>query len=42
MAATRPASSETDGKVLTIKTAPIKFTRPGQDIISTLNFVRVE
>lgn len=33
---------ESDGKNLTIRTAPIKSTRTGQDIISMLTFVRVE
>ncbi|MGH1571882.1 lipocalin-like domain-containing protein [Methylobacterium sp. P31] len=33
---------ETDGKTLTIKTAPIKFSRTGQDMVSTLTFQRVE
>ncbi len=33
---------EIDGKLLTIKTAPIKFTRTGHDMVSTLTFERVE
>lgn len=33
---------EIEGKLLTIKTAPIKFTRTGQDMVSTLTFERVE
>jgi hypothetical protein len=33
---------EINGKTLTIKTAPIKSHRTGQDIVATLNFERVE
>ncbi|GJE40820.1 lipocalin-like domain-containing protein [Methylobacterium persicinum] len=33
---------ETDGKTLVIKTAPIKFSRTGQDMVATLTFERVE
>ncbi len=33
---------EIDGKKLTIKTAPVKFSQTGKDIVSTLVFERVE
>ena len=33
---------QTDGKTLTITTAPIKSSRTGQDIVATLTFERVE